>query len=1112
MTIKRMPSNFCAWCAQFHSLRPDTQLIRRVSEGELPRHCRSQFALADASGYKVSTIAWCACAIAVLIVGAVTSSVIAAADEPTASAPATDILTFETSVRPILKAYCLDCHGGIEKLSGGLDLRLRRFLVSGGESGAAVVPGAPAESLLLRRLHDGEMPPGEKKVPAAQIQIIQRWIASGAVAGRDEPLTLEPGIGITSEERAYWAFQPIRRPEPPVVKAADRVRNPVDAFVLAKLEGSGLSINGDADRLTLLKRAFFDLIGLPPTLEETSAFLNDPSGSAYEALIDRLLESKHYGERWGRHWLDIAGYAESEGDGNVDTVRPYIYKYRDYVIRSINSDKPLDQFVIEQLAGDEIVSPPYQNPSPETIEKLVATGFLRMAADPTASGQGDPETSRNLVVTDTVKIVSSSLLGLSVGCAQCHDHRYDPIPQADYYRLRAIFEPALNCKSWIIPRDRVISLYTDADRAKAAEVKVEADKLHAAYHEKQTRFVAEAFEKALEKFPEDQREMLRTAFKTAGDQRNEEQKKLVATNPSLNVNPGVLYQFNMAASDELKKDMAVIQAKQAERPVEDFISVLAEPAGEPPATFVFHRGDHRQPTNPVKPGDLTVAAAEGERFETGEDQRTGHSSGRRLAWARNLTNGKHPLFGRVMANRIWLNHFGRGIVDTPGEFGVLGARPTHPELLDWLADELKRQGWSLKQMHRLLMTSSVYRQASARTDPKAAAIDTDGSLYSRYSVRRLEAEIVRDRMLAASGRLDRTQFGPSVEIMEDFAGQVHVKDDSPRRSIYIRVRRSKPVSLLSAFDAPVMAVNCDRRTASTVAPQSLMLMNGEFTLKQAEQFAKRLKTESPGELDLDTIQPFLGRGASHQSAWQYGYGSVDNSASVAGSNSLSVHFQPLSHWTGSQWQGGTALPDATVGWVLLHAAGGHAGDDQQRAAIRRWTASKSGSIQIQGTLRHPSESGDGVRSRIISSQSGLMGQWTAKTNSIETNVTKIEVQSGDTLDFVIDCQDNVNSDSFEWPVQLRLIDATGDEQETWDSSTDFHGPLTASSMAEQIAAAWRLAYCRPVTSDELEFAFRFVEQQMKTLRSTGVKGDHDLIALTNLCQQIISSNEFLYVD
>ena len=467
--------------------------------------------------------------------------------------------------------------------------------------------------------------------------------------------------------------------------------------------------------------------------------------------------------------------------------------------------------------------------------------------------------------------------------------------------------------------------------------------------------------------------------------------------------------------------------------------------------------------------------------------------------------------GRVLANRIWLHHFGRGIVDTPGEFGVLGTRPSHPELLDWLADEFARQGWSLKRMHKLLMSSSVYRQSSYRGDPIAASLDTDGALYSRFSVRRLEAEIVRDRMLATSGQLDRTQFGPSVEVVEDFAGQVHVKDDSARRSLYVQVRRSKPVSLLTAFDAPVMAVNCDRRNASTGAPQSLMLMNGDFTLKQAMRLANRLRAEAVGNLDRDLTQPLRSRFSSPQLAWQYGYGSVEELLPETSPVPVITHFQPLTHWTGTSWQGGTSFPDATIGWAFLNGSGGHPGDDQQRAVIRRWTAPQNGSVAVTGALRHPSESGDGVRARIISSRSGLAGQWAAKTNRVETNVVKIEVQAGDTLDFVTDCLENVTSDTFEWVTNLRLTDDSGNESGRWDSSGNFHGPLV-SSVPEQVAHAWRLTYCRPITSDELELACQFLERQVHTLKQSGAAGDHELASLSSLCQQILSSNEFLYLD
>ena len=355
-----------------------------------------------------------------------------AAASPAGGPPA---VTFEQHVRPIFKAYCFDCHGAEAEHKGGLDLRLRRLIVKGGESGPAIVAGDTAASLLLEKLHAGEMPPSEKKVPAEQIARIEAWIAAGAPTLHDEPAEIGPEVDITPEERSYWAFQPPAVPAIPSFASTDRVRTLIDAVLLGRLREKGLSFSPDADRLTLIRRASFDLLGLPPTPEEIARFVADPAPDAYEQLIDRLLASPHYGERWGRHWLDVAGYAESRGS-TADAPRPFAYKYRDYVIRALNADKPLNEFIVEQLAGDELVPQPHANLSPDQIEKLAATGFLRMAVDPTGTVP-DLEQASNQVLADTIKIVSSALLGLTVGCAQCHDHRYDPISQRDYYALRA---------------------------------------------------------------------------------------------------------------------------------------------------------------------------------------------------------------------------------------------------------------------------------------------------------------------------------------------------------------------------------------------------------------------------------------------------------------------------------------------------------------------------------------------------------------------------------------------------------------------------------------------------------------------------------------------------
>ncbi len=774
--------------------------------------------------------------------------------------------TFEKDIRPILKAHCFDCHGEGEKLKGGLDLRLRRLILRGGDEGPAIVPGKPDKSLLFKMVHEGEMPKREKKLAAEQIALIKQWISAGAKTARAEPAEIGKGAGITAEERTFWSFQPIRQPPIPKTKSKDRARTPIDAFLLSTMAKKKLSFSPDAEKITLLRRACFDLTGLPPTPAEIEAFVADTSLDAYEKLIDRLLDSPHYGERWGRHWLDVAGYADSDGYSDADPPRAYAYKYRDYVIGSFNSDKPFDQFITEQLAGDELARATRDNAqpalaTPHTRELLIATGFLRMGADGTATpAVADYDAVRNQVVADTIKIVSTSLLGLSVGCAQCHDHRYDPIPQSDYYRLRAVLEPAYDPKNWRTPDQRLVSLYTDTDRKKAAEVEADAKKLADEKAAKQKQYISEALTKHLEKFEADLREKLRAAYDTLADKRTAEQKKLLADHPSVNINAGVLYQYNQKAADDLKAMDTKIAEIRGRKPTEDFVSVLTEPADKFPVTYLFHRGDPKQPKEAIKPGGLSVLAAPGQTIELPEKDPNFASSGRRLAFARWLTSGTNPLVARVLVNRIWLHHFGRGLVGTPSDFGTMGERPTHPELLDWLASDFVEHGWRLKRLHKLIMTSTAYRQSSQRNQ-SGDARDPENRFYWRKSVQRLDAEVIRDSTLATSGALNKSMYGPPVPVRPDVHGQIVVgvdktegdnkmpvevalKGEELRRAIYIQVRRSRPLAMLHAFDAPVMEVNCERRQNSTVATQSLMLMNSQFILDEAAHFAQRLQKEA----------------------------------------------------------------------------------------------------------------------------------------------------------------------------------------------------------------------------------------------------------------------------
>lgn len=887
---------------------------------------------------------------------------------------ASETLTFEKDIRPILKAHCFRCHGEGDVMEGSLDVRLRRGLVAGGDSGQAVQPGSPQESLLLERVVSGEMPPSEEQsLPEKDIALLSAWIEQGAKTARPEPESLDGGY-ITEEEQAFWSFQPIERPPLPQLEGVESAQ-PIDRFVLERLRQAGLGFSAQAERTTLIRRATFDLWGLPPTEQMVAAFVNDEDPSAYAQLIDRLLASPRYGERWGRHWLDVAGYADSDGYTNEDTEREFAYFYRDYVIESFNANKPLDQFICEQLAGDEMDAASKDAAqkdggaddssqlTPERIARLTATGFLRTAADGTASGEVDRSLAANATIADTIDIVSTALLGLTVGCARCHDHRYDPISQADYHRFRAIFEPALDWKQWQLPQQRRLSLYTDEDKQQRQAVEVRAKAAEAARAQRQQEHIARTLYEELLVVPDDQRAALGAAFHTEKAQRSEQQVALLKTFPSVgNITPGSLYLYaeqrarrasdiEKAADQREARYMAQVQAEQvAQAPVESrdalrallatpqkawsetqrqlaaehpdlcvdgqslerllpqgydevqryraaaktcreqdaktelanlqteineirstapqekFIRLLTEPANHTPPSYLFIRGDHEQPGQQVEPGELTVLQSSSPvKIDLNDPQRP--TTGRRLAYARHLTSGQHPLLARVLMNRVWLHHFGRGIVDTPGDFGFLGSPPTHPELLDWLADELMRGGWDLKRIHRMIMLSQTYQQLSART-PSLDRLDPDNRLYARMSVRRLESEAIRDAMLCASGDLLDHMYGPPVPVKEDAVGQIVIGKEMldgerkptgsdpnqagvTRRSVYVQVRRTRPLAVLETFDIATVSPNCTLRSYSNVALQSLLLMNSQFVIDQAQRLAEQVmrdESELSGQL------------------------------------------------------------------------------------------------------------------------------------------------------------------------------------------------------------------------------------------------------------------------
>jgi hypothetical protein len=807
---------------------------------------------------------------------------------------------FETHVRPTLKAHCFHCHGEEEKKEGNLDVRLVRFLLKGGDSGAALVPGKSGDSLIHQRVQADEMPPGDKKLSVQEKETLLRWIDQGAKTARPEPETIAEESPWTDEERSFWAFQPVRRPPLPQVQNGSAVRTPIDAFLLAKLEQQGLGFSPETDRRTLARRLSFDLTGLPLPPERVEAFVNDPSPEAYPRLVDELLASPAYGERWARHWLDPAGYADSNGYTEKDTERPWSYRYRDYVIRSLNDDKPFDQFIIEQLAGDELLKPPYTNLSPEDANKLIATGFLRMAPDGTGEGV-DQNVARNDVVAETIKIVSTSLLGVTVGCAQCHNHRYDPISHVDYHRIRAIFEPALDWKKWRAPNARLVNMWSPAEHEQAAKVQAELKQIEENRLAELDGIVNEIFEREVGKLPAEMQPLAREAKATAADKRTPEHQQILKDHPSLKVDRGSAYLYEGKRLKEFNEKYEKLKAEAtAKRPADSFVACLTEVPGAVPATHLFYRGDINQPRQAVEPGDLSVLGSLGATIPADDPQLP--TTGRRLAWARHLVSGKHPLVARVLVNRVWMNHFGRGIVASAGDFGILGEKPSHPELLDWLADEFVASGWRLKHLHRLIVLSTAYQQSSLRTDALQQK-DPENRLLGRMSVRRLEAEAIRDAILEVSDSRSDKMFGPPASVNPDEVGQVIIGkatrdgngilvakpdtgEDQFRRSVYVQVRRSMPLGMLEPFDVASTAPNCEVRTSSTVPPQSLLMMNNTFILRQSELFAQRLVADAGEDI-----------AAQVRRAWQLAYGlpakDEDVTRAVAFIEGQRRHFEQL---------------------------------------------------------------------------------------------------------------------------------------------------------------------------------------------------------------------------
>ncbi|MBC8352502.1 MAG: PSD1 domain-containing protein [Planctomycetes bacterium] len=734
---------------------------------------------------------------------------------------------FQSEVKPILIEHCVRCHGGKGSPKGELFLTSRKGLLKGGETGPAVTLKAPRESLLLAAVNyaDYEMPP-TGKIPQAKIDTLTKWVEMGLPWDDDGEIEYSGSDDhgsppVNDETKKFWSFQEVSRPAIPKVNDQSWVRTPIDAFVLNGLDEAGLRPVPPATKTALLRRAYYDLTGLPPSPEEVQSFLSDDAPDAFERVVDRLLESPHYGERWGRHWLDLVRYAETnsyERDGD----KPHVWRYRDYVIRSFNADKPYDQFVKEQIAGDEL--------DKVTSESIIATGYYRLGIwqdEPV-----DPKQELFEDLDDFVRTTGEVYLGLSVGCARCHDHKLDPIPQADYYRMLAFFRNVQRFGA------------RSHESVLAASVRTLGTDDAVELHDRLIREHKEATDTNRRELNKLDRSIKADLVGVENDEWKAEQARIAIAKTRIG---------KLLTQEDFDRYVALTAARDKLRafrpPGNEEALCVKEHGRTAPPTHILIRGSAHAPGDVVQPGFLSVLSPPEPKIDLPTEKI--NSTGRRLALANWLASQDNPLTARVMVNRIWHYHFGRGIVRSTSDFGFQGIAPTHPELLDWLAAEFMAGEWRVKRLHKLIMLSNTY-QMSSQPNEQALAKDPINNLMWRFDMRRLSAEEVRDSILAVNGSLNREKmFGPSIFVpipQEVLAGQSRPgagwgessPEDRARRSIYIRIKRSLIVPMMANFDGADTDASCPVRFVTTQPTQALGMLNSKFINEQAEVFAKFL--------------------------------------------------------------------------------------------------------------------------------------------------------------------------------------------------------------------------------------------------------------------------------
>jgi Protein of unknown function (DUF1553)/Protein of unknown function (DUF1549)/Planctomycete cytochrome C len=1073
---------------------------------------------------------------------------------------------FESKVRPLLVARCFRCHGEKEQ-KNGLRLDLADGVLGKTPDEAVVKPGHPESSRLMEVIgykDDPKMPP-DGKLSDADTHVLREWIRRGAYfpAQHDAAaLRLSSPDGIVEAKRTMWSLQPVTSPVPPAVKDSSWVKTPIDQFVLSKLEANGLTPSPAIDRRTLLRRLSFDLIGLPPTYEEVKAFEADGSPTALERVVDRLLASPLYGERWGRHWLDVARYSDTKGYVFTEERRyPFSYTYRDYVIDAFNKDLPFDRFIVEQLAADQLFLPKDHGP-------LAAMGFLTVGR----------RFSNNIndIIDDRIDVVSRGLLGLSVTCARCHDHKFDPIPTDDYYSLYGVFasstEPAEPPLLNGLPQTEAYKKFeTELHNLQQAREEFHATKRIDAQEQaraKAAEYLRAAWESRTKdgpdrKSPDPQRlrpllvrrwavylnrmsermsetpnavfvawrefaqlpekqfaarsgdvlaklEAAPTASEATGrintvvrdafihtppksmrdvvaqygkllveaerrwkrlvkdsprdkpplrlpDANWEELRQILyrEDSPAFIAADDVKRVLDRAARNQLTKLDNKIEALRANSPAAPPRGMVLNDLPTPVEPVVFVRGNPGRPGRQVPRRFLQAVGIEGGRlFKKGSG---------RLELAESIVSPRNPLTARVIVNRIWMHHFGAGIVRTPSDFGIRGSAPSHRELLDYLASQFVREDWSIKKLQREIVLSAVYQQASVLR-PDQQEKDPENKLLWRKNPSRLEFEPMRDSWLAVAGDLDLRLGGRAFDIQS--------AADRGRRTVYAFIDRQDLPQLFHTFDFASPDVSTAQRPQTTIPQQALFALNSPFllaqtraliraddgkdTLQRVASLYRRVYARDPSGDELRSAVAYVDGSKRMEppddvvSAWHYGYGTIDPEAKRV------REFHDLPRFVDKRW-GGSKLPDSKLGWVHLTARGGHPGSDAAHSAIRRWVSPLAGEIEIRGTLEHPSPDGDGIRGWIISSRQGLFKEWDVKHEKRPTNVDSLTVEPGEVIDFVVDCRGTDESDGFAWAPVIKTKQAAGSPNsivQLWHSTNDFSGPAPPRLTAwEQLAQA-----------------------------------------------------------